>query len=291
MRLFIFGLGYTSTFFARSFGGAFSAVSGTVRSPEKATALKQQGLEALLFEAPAVAQKLQETDVLLVSIPPRALPGLDADPVLASYRAALAASPVRKIVYLSTIGVYGDQDGGWVDEATPAEPATDRSAVRVLVEQQWLDFAAESGKSVQILRLAGIYGPGQNAIRNLLAGTAKRILKPGQVFNRIHVEDIGRAILAALTLGVSSGVLNVADDEPAPPQDVVTYAAALLGVAPPPMLDFATAPMSEMARTFYSKNQRVSNRRLREVFKVDLAYPTYREGMQALLKTEKGNQP
>ena len=282
MNLLIFGLGYTTQFFVRQLGTEFSC-TGTVRSAEKQAALQAQGINALVFNAPEVEAALARADVVLVSAPPRV-----TDPTLQAYTAAIARSRAKKIIYLSTIGVYGHQDGGWVDETTPPEPYSERSAIRAKVEQQWLNLGADHGKNVQILRLAGIYGPGQNALHNLKSGTARRIVKPGQVFNRIHVGDIGRAILAAMKTGLPSGIFNVTDDEPAPPQDVVTFAAELLGVTPPPEQDFATAPMSEMARSFYSKNQRVSNRRLRDILKVDLAYPTYREGIRALFQQGEG---
>lgn len=282
MNLLIFGLGYTTQFFVRQLGTEFSC-TGTVRSAEKQAALQAQGINALVFNAPEVEAALARADVVLVSAPPRV-----TDPTLQAYTAAIARSRAKKIIYLSTIGVYGHQDGGWVDETTPPEPYSERSAIRAKVEQQWLNLGADHGKNMQILRLSGIYGPGQNALHNLKSGTARRIVKPGQVFNRIHVGDIGRAILAAMETGLPSGIFNVTDDEPAPPQDVVTFAAELLGVTPPPEQDFATAPMIEMARSFYSKNQRVSNRRLRDILKVDLAYPTYREGIRALFEQGEG---
>jgi nucleoside-diphosphate-sugar epimerase len=282
MNLFIFGLGYTTQFFVKQFGAAFS-IAGTVRSAEKQAALRAQGMNAVLFDAAEVAEHMAKADSVLVSVPPR-----DNDPTLQAYATAIATAPAKKIVYLSTIGVYGHQDGGWVDESTPPEPSSERSAMRAHVEQQWLDLGENHAKNVQILRLAGIYGPAQNALHNLKSGTARRIIKPGQVFNRIHVADIGRAILAAINIDLPGGIINVTDDEPAPPQDVISYAAHLLGVTPPPEQDFATAPMSEMARSFYSKNQRVSNRRMRDILKVDLAYPTYREGIKALFEQGEG---
>eukprot|EP01037_Dinobryon_pediforme_P002530 gene2530-2569_t len=258
----------------------WAALNGIV---EKQAALQAQGVDVLLFNAPEVEAAISKADVLLVSAPPR-----EFDPVLRDFAAAIARSKARKIIYLSTIGVYGNQDGGWVDETTPPEPYSERSAMRAKVEQQWLNLGVDHNKNVQILRLAGIYGPGQNALQNLKSGTARRIIKPGQVFNRIHVGDIGRAILAAMKTDLPSGIFNVTDDEPAPPQDVIAYAAQLLGMVPPPGQDFATAKMSEMARSFYSKNQRVSNRRLHDILKVELAYPTYREGIKALFEQGEG---
>ena len=163
-------------------------------------------------------------------------------------------------------------------------PISPRSILRLQAEREWLALGARHGKTVHVLRLGGIYGPGQNALENVRAGTARRIVKPGQVFNRIHVEDIARAIAASFA-HAEGGVCNVADNEPAPPQDVVAFAAHLLGMPPPPEQDFATAAaltMSAMARSFYSENKRVANQRLRHALGVDLAYPTYREGILAL---------
>ena len=189
---------------------------------------------------------------------------------------------IGKIVYLSTVGVYGDHGGAWIDEATPCRPANGRSRVRLAAEQDWRALGAASGKAVHVLRLAGIYGPGQNALVNLRAGTARRIVKPGQVFTRIHVADIARTIAACFGSDHAGGVWNVSDDEPAPPQDVVAYAAALLGIAPPPEVDFDSANLSPMARSFYGECKRVSNRALKQELGVSLAYPTYREALRAL---------
>ena len=280
MKVFIFGLGYSSLAFLRGYGARFAQVSGTVRIAEKAIALQAQGINAITFDSESVGEHLKTVDFLLISIPPR-----ENDPTLERYGEAIAASPVRTIVYLSTIGVYGNQDGGWVDETTPVEPYSERSRHRASVERQWLEFGARAGKKVLILRLAGIYGPGQNALENLKAGTAKRIIKAGQVFNRIHVADIAAAIAAGLAFSGNSGIFNVTDDEPAPPQDVVTFAAKLLNMPPPPEVAFEQAEMSEMARSFYSKNQRVRNVRLRTELGVNLTYPTYREGILALYRS------
>lgn len=277
MKLFVFGLGYSSLAFARAYGSRFAQICGSVRSPEKAASLMGEGIHAVLFDGRDVAEYLKTADFLLVSIPPR-----ENDPTLTRYSSEIAAAPISTIVYLSTIGVYGNQDGGWVDENTAVEPYSERSRHRATVEQQWLSFGAAHGKKVIILRLAGIYGPGQNALENLLSGTAKRIIKPGQVFNRIHVDDIAAAIWAGLNFQGQSGIFNVTDDEPAPPQDVVTFAANLLKMPPPPEVAFEQAQMSDMARSFYAKNQRVRNVRLRKELGVDLRYPTYREGVTAL---------
>ncbi|MGW1420332.1 SDR family oxidoreductase [Bradyrhizobium manausense] len=275
MRLFILGLGYSARHFVRRFGDRFSHVAGTVRDPARRDDLAGLELHAFSGGRPddATVDRISDADVLLTSIPP----GSTGDPALAALGDVLAAAH-RKIVYLSTIGVYGDHAGGWVDESTPPQSTLDRARMRVAAEQAWMDTA---GGNVAILRLAGIYGPGRNALVTLRSGTARRIIKPGQVFNRIHVDDIASAIMAAIDQR-GGGTWNVCDDEPAPPQDVITYAAQLMGTAPPDEEAFATAEMSAMARSFYSSSARVSNARLKRELGVTLAHPTYRHGLDAL---------
>ncbi|MDN4999785.1 SDR family oxidoreductase [Bradyrhizobium sp. GCM10027634] len=275
MRLFILGLGYSARHFVRRFGGSFSHIAGTVRDPAKRDDLAGIELHGLSDSRPAGAtvQRISDADVLLISIPP----GSSGDPALAALGDVVAAGR-RKVVYLSTIGVYGDHAGGWVDESTPPQSSLDRARLRVAAEQAWTDTARGN---IAILRLAGIYGPGRNALVTLRSGTARRIIKPGQVFNRIHVDDIASAIMAAINHG-GGGTWNVCDDEPAPPQDVISYAAQLMGIAPPAEEAFATAEMSTMARSFYASSARVSNARLKRELGVTLAYPTYRHGLDAL---------
>ena len=280
MRLFILGLGYSAGHFSRKFGGSFSHVAGTVRDPAKRDDLA--GIEVHGFSggrpADETVSRISDADVLLVSVPP----GSNGDPAIAAFSDVLAAGR-RKVVYLSTIGVYGDHAGGWVDESTPPQSALDRARMRVAAEQAW---TATAQGDVAILRLAGIYGPGRNALVTLRSGTARRIIKPGQVFNRIHVDDIASAIMAAVQHR-GGGTWNVCDDEPAPPQDVIAYAARLMGVAPPADEAFATAEMSAMARSFYSSSARVSNAKLKRELGVTLAYPTYRHGLDALWRDDE----
>ncbi|RXH07843.1 SDR family oxidoreductase [Bradyrhizobium guangzhouense] len=280
MRLFILGLGYSARHFARKFGGSFSHVAGTVRDPTTRDDLAGIELHGFAGGRPADAtvDRIREADILLVSIPPAST----GDPALAVLGDVLAAGR-RKVVYLSTIGVYGDHTGGWVDESTPPQSSLDRARMRVAAEQAWTETAHGD---VAILRLAGIYGPGRNALVTLQNGTARRIIKPGQVFNRIHVDDIASAIMAAINRK-SGGTWNVCDDEPAPPQDVITYAAGLMGVAPPAEEAFATAEMSAMARSFYASSARVSNAKLKLELGVTLTYPTYRHGLDALWRDDK----
>lgn len=281
MRLFILGLGYSARHFVRKFGGSFSHIAGTVRDPGQRDDLA--GIEVHAFSGSSPARETLETigeaDVLMVSIPP----GGTGDPAMAPFGDVLAAGR-RKVVYLSTIGVYGDHAGGWVDESTPPQATLERTRMRVAAEQAWTDT---TGGDAAILRLAGIYGPGRNALATLRAGTARRIIKPGQVFNRIDVDDIASAIMAAIHHG-GGGTWNVCDDEPAPPQDVITYAAKLMNVAPPPEEAFATAEMSAMARSFYASSARVSNARLKRELGVTLSSPTYRHGLDALWRAGEG---
>ena len=281
MRLFILGLGYSARHFVRKFGGSFSHVAGTVRDPAQRNDLA--GIEVHEFSGGSPARetvkRISEADVLLISIPP----GSTGDPAIAAFGDVLAAGR-RKVVYLSTIGVYGDHAGGWVDESTSPQATLERARMRVAAEQAWTDA---TGGEAAIVRLAGIYGPGRNALVTLRAGTARRIIKPGQVFNRIHVDDIASAIMAAIQRE-GGGTWNVCDDEPVPPQDVITYAAKLMSVAPPPEEAFETAEMSAMARSFYSSSARVSNARLKRELGVTLAYPTYRHGLDALWRIGEG---
>lgn len=282
MRLFLLGLGYSAQHFVRRFGNCFSHIAGTVRDPAQRADLAGLELHRFAGISPErqTLERAREADVLIISIPP----GGTGDPAVSAFGATLADGRPRKIVYLSTIGVYGDHAGGWVDERTPPQSSLDRARLRVSAEQAWTDLAPGD---VAILRLAGIYGPGRNALRTLRAGTARRIIKPGQVFNRIHVDDIAGAIMVAVRHG-GGGIWNVCDDEPSPPQDVITYAANLMGIAPPPEEAFETAEMSAMARSFYAGSARVSNERIRRELGLRLAYPTYRQGLEALWHAGEG---
>jgi nucleoside-diphosphate-sugar epimerase len=256
--ILIFGAGYSAQAFARA-NAVGARIAGTTRSAEKFAALERAGIAPLLFDGaatPEIKRALAEATHLVVS----AAPGETGDPVLDAAREAIvrAAPNLRWIGYLSTVGVYGDHGGGWVDETSACRPVSDRSRWRAEAERQWLALGREIGRPVAVLRLSGIYGPGRNAFVNLENGTARRLVKPGQVFNRIHVADIAGALwhLAGRAQG---GVFNVTDDEPAPPQDVVAYAASLMGVEPPPEIAFETAALTPMARSFYGENKRVSN--------------------------------
>jgi nucleoside-diphosphate-sugar epimerase len=290
------GFGYSAAHYVATFGHRFDRVIGTTRTAGKAAEIPSRpfarsGLELLAFDGTAASRELiarvEESDALLISAPP----GDAGDPVLASLPDAIARGRARNIVYLSTIGVYGDRGGDWVDEESEPRPGSPRSTARLAAEEAWRRFGAEKGKAVAILRLAGIYGPGRNALVTLADGAARRIVKAGQVFNRIHVADIARAIEACFARG-ARGVFNLADDEAAPPQDVIAFAAGLLGMAPPPEIPFeqARGTMSAMAQSFYAENRRVRNAKLKQGLEVRLAYPTYREGLQALFAAGEGQK-
>lgn len=293
--LFCFGFGYAATHYAAAFGERFDRVIGTARTPDKAAALAAQaaGRDMLVFDggeaSSALVGRIEESDAVLVSAPPDD----KGDPVLARLADAIARSRrVRTIVYLSTVGVYGDHAGAWVDETSVVRAVSPRGKARIAAEEAWRNFGASAGRAVAILRLAGIYGPGRNALVNLAAGTARRIVKPGQVFNRIHVADIAQAIDACLS-GAVDGVFNVADDEPAPPQDVIAFAAALLRIPPPPDIPFeeARSTMTPMARSFYADNRRVRNAKLTSELAMRLVHPTYRDGLAALAAAGEGRDP
>ncbi|QBK29309.1 SDR family oxidoreductase [Roseitalea porphyridii] len=255
----IFGAGYSGRPYGRHLVARGQTVLGTTRSPGKAEDLKNAGIDPLLFGGEtvddALATAIGSATDLIVSVAPDA----EGDPVLRAAREQIAAAPrLRWIAYLSTVGVYGNHDGAWVDERTSPRPVSERSRQRVRAEHEWQNFARERGVPLAIVRLSGIYGPGRNALVNLAEGRARRLVKPGQVFNRIHVDDITGA-LAFLADRRHDGIVNVTDDCPAPPQDVVAYAASVMEVDPPPEIDFENATLSPMARSFYGENKRVSN--------------------------------
>ncbi|GAB4513936.1 MAG: SDR family oxidoreductase [Roseibium sp.] len=284
MRLFVFGAGYSSKAFIAKVRGRFDWIGGTTRSAEKAEALRKAGIEPFLFdgETPGdgIADALKSASHVLVSVAPNEA----GDPVLTLHGDDIDAGRPSWIGYLSTVGVYGNHDGAWVDEETPCRPVSRRSVQRVAAEEAWLAFSKRTGLPVQVFRLSGIYGPGRNAFENFRKGTARRLVKPGQVFNRIHVADIAGALEAAMARP-STRIFNVTDDEPAPPQDVVAYAAELLGVEAPPEIPFETADLSPMARSFYGENKRVSNKRVKEELGYSFRYPDYRTALRDLLKT------
>jgi nucleoside-diphosphate-sugar epimerase len=286
-RLFCFGLGYCAEVLAARLKAKDWRIAGTARTRERVKALAARGFEAHLFDdATAVpASALAGTTHILVSAPPT----VAGDPTLSLHVHQLAALMPRPewLGYLSTTGVYGDHQGEWVDEGTPVAPSSERAKRRVAAEHAWMAWGAALSVPVQIFRLAGIYGPGENQLVSLRAGKARRIVKPGQIFSRIHVEDIATVLEASIDRPRPVAIYNVCDDEPAPPHEVVEYAAKLLNMDPPPAEPFeeAARSLSDMALSFYTDSKRVRNDRIKNELGVKLRYPTYREGLTALLNS------
>ncbi|TBW36429.1 NAD(P)-dependent oxidoreductase [Siculibacillus lacustris] len=288
LDLLVLGYGYSARHAVAELRPDLTALTVTARAPAKAARLAANGLAVIALGEPdadaALAAAVARASHILVSAGPSA----DGDPFLlccaAPLAAAAAAGTLEWIGYLSTVGVYGDAAGGLVDETTPAAPASERTRWRVAAESAWAALGHTAGVPVALLRLAGIYGPGRNAFVALERGTARRIVKPGQMFNRIHVADLGRAAAAAARLRFD-GILNVCDDQPSPPDLPILHAAELMGVAPPPAIPFETAEFSPMARSFWSENKRVSNARLRGLG-VTLAHPTWRSGLDDLWRSD-----
>jgi nucleoside-diphosphate-sugar epimerase len=283
-RLFCFGLGYSALALAEALQGRGWRVAGTCRGAERQRALAARGIDALPFDRDRplgnAAEALAGATHLLSSIPPDA----SGDPVTDLHGDDIGRlKGLAWAGYLSTTGVYGDHAGGWVDEDTPRTPGGERGRRRVAAEDAWLDLWRRFGIPVHLFRLAGIYGPGRNALETVKAGKAHRVVKPGQVFSRIHRDDIVQALMASMAAPNPGAAYNLCDDEAAPPQDVILYACRLLGREPPPEIPFAEADLSPMARSFYADNKRVRNRRMKQELGVSLKWPTYREGLQGLL--------
>ncbi len=285
MHVMIFGCGYSGTAIAKAFKADGARVSGTTRSEDKAAVLRGQGIDAFVFDGDVLDEKLIEAmrgvTHLVQSIAPRD----NGDPLirLAGDRLKEMMPKLQWIGYLSTVGVYGDHKGNWVTEDMPCTPVSGRSKERLEAEDGWMAIGAANNVPAAVLRLSGIYGPGRNALCNLERGTARRLIKKDQVFNRIRVEDIGAAtrFLAERGLG---GIYNVTDDLPGPPQDVIVEAARLLGVEPPPEQPFETAELTPMARSFYGENKRVSNAKLKAAG-FTFAFPTYPASLAQLMQS------
>jgi nucleoside-diphosphate-sugar epimerase len=279
--LLSFGHGYSAQALAARLIPQGWRVIGTTRSVEKLDRLAATGVEPLLWSGGDVGAALEQADAVLIS----AAPGPEGDPVLAEMRADIERHAPRLgwAGYLSTTGVYGDHNGGWVDETTPLTPATARGIARVEAEAAWQIIP---GLPLHIFRLAGIYGPGRGPFSKVRAGTARRIIKPGQVFSRIHVEDIAQVLEASLKQPRPGAIYNLCDDDPAPPQDVIGYAAQLLGLPEPPAEDFDTAEMTQMARSFYAESKKVRNDLIKQELGVTLQYPDYKTGLRAMMEQE-----
>ena len=276
--LLVLGHGYSAQALAARLLPEGWQIIGTTRSPEKAARLAAQRIEPLIWPGSALTPALSRATHLLASI------GADAqgDPVLAAHGAEIAAAAPHLgwAGYLSTTGVYGDHKGGWVDEDTPLTPTTQRGRWRVLAESQW---RAVPGLPLHIFRLAGIYGPGRGPFEKVRDGSARRILKPDQYMSRIHVDDIARVLEASINRPAPGTAYNVCDNDPSPPEDVLLHAARLLGLPPPPAVSYETAEMTPMARSFYAESKRVRNHRITHDLGVTLTFPSYREGLAALL--------
>jgi nucleoside-diphosphate-sugar epimerase len=282
-KLFCFGLGFSARLVARELQAEGWKIAGTTRSADKAKQLKSEGIEPFVFDDDQpiadIASALDGVTHVLASAPPGGM----GDPVIHHHGGDLAALPEGTwIGYLSTTGVYGDRNGAEVTEDDDLLPSGKRGRRRVAAEKAWFDLGRRHGLCVQSFRLAGIYGPGRNALETVRSGRARRIVKPGQVFSRIHVDDIAQTVLASIKQPNCGAAYNVCDDDAAPPQDVIAHACGLLGVDPPPEQDFATAKLSPMAESFYEDNKRVSNARIKQELGVKLRYPDYRAGLMAL---------
>ncbi|MGK7752809.1 MULTISPECIES: SDR family oxidoreductase [unclassified Roseovarius] len=283
--LLSFGHGFSARALARRLIPQGWRVIGTTRTAEKAEALRKQGVEGVVWPGSDLSEALGVATHLLTSVSP----GEEGDPVLNALEDEIAAIAGRLewAGYLSTTGVYGDHEGEWVTEDTPLEPSTERGQRRVVAEAAW---AAIPDLPLHIFRLAGIYGPGRGPFEKVRKGTARRIIKQGQVFSRTHVEDIAQVLEASIKRPNPGAAYNVCDDDPAPPQDVIGYAAELLGVPLPPAVDFEEADMSPMARSFYAESKRVDNSRIKDELGVALIYPDYRAGLTALLGDESARK-
>ncbi len=279
MRLVCLGFGYSARAFVRAVRPG--TVTGTTRSAEKADVLHQAGIRSIVYNggsSASLSEAIRSATHILVS----AAPDEDGDPFRYAFERDIAhAKDLEWIGYLSTIGVYGDHDGAVVDERTLCVPTAERGVWRLEAEDEWFALGRRIDVPVGVFRLAGIYGPGRSPLVSLKEGRAKRIIKPGQIFNRIHVDDIAQTLVASVARPARR-YYNVADDEPAPPQDVIEFAAELMGMEPPPEVAFDEADMSPMARSFYGDVKRVSNKRLHSELGVKLLYPTYREGLRTL---------
>ena len=288
-KIFCFGYGYCCDYLGYALAQEEGwRVAGTTRDPEKRAMLMERGVETHLFDlqAPLVDPRhiLQDVTHVLVSTPP----GDEGDPTYLAHAADIAKLPhVQWVGYLSTTGVYGDRDGGWVDEASELRPTSKRGSRREKAEEQWMSFQQNHDIPVHVFRLAGIYGPGRSALDSIRAGVARRIDKPGHAFSRIHVEDIVQVLMASMARPNGGQIYNVCDDEAAPSHEVIAHAYELLGRPAPPLIPFDEADMSPMARSFYSDNKRVRNDKIKAELGVELKYKTYREGLRGCLDAEE----
>ena len=290
-KLFCFGYGYTSTFLGEALkkSGADWVLSGTTRSTAKRDRLKESGIETYIFdkEKPMGDPNLylKNTTHLLLSVPP----DKDGDFVFEYHAEDIVRQMpnLKWVGYLSTTGVYGDRDGAWVDETAEVRPNSIRGTRRAIAEEQWLSLLRDEGLPVHIFRLAGIYGPGRSAIDSVRVGIARRIVKPGHAFCRVHVDDLVSTLLTSMNNPNPGQVYNIADDEAAPSHEVIAYASRLLGKEPPPIVRFEDANLAPITLSFYSDNKRVDNSKIKEQLGVSFKYPNYRVGLEACLSAEE----
>lgn len=287
MRLFCFGYGYSASYVGRILLDAGWDLDVTVRSFEKAESLRRLGLGAYIYDSEsnndsdfgAIISGLENCDAVLSSLSPS---GAGGDPVLSDFGGVLRGLCEVKplwLGYLSSVGVYGDYGGGWVDEGSGLMSGTVRGLARIAAERSWLALGGH------IFRLAGIYGDGRNALESVLRGKAHRVYKEGQVFSRIHVEDLAWVVRSSIENPNSGAIYNVCDDEAAPPQDVIAYACELLECRSPPLVSLECADLSAMARSFYSENRRVCNDKIKSQLGVCLRYQNYRVGLNNLFQS------
>lgn len=277
-HILFFGFGFSAAALSRILAPQGWQITGTSRTQEGAKNITRQGFNGVRFdELHSIPQGVTH---IVTSVPPDAT----GDPVLRVFERELAtrAADFKWVAYLSTTGVYGDHDGAWVDENTVLTPNTERGHRRLRAETDWLQLHNTTHLAVHVFRLAGIYGPGRNALESLKDGSAKRVIRPGQIFSRIHVDDLAGILAASMQHPNPGRAYNVADDEPCPPQDVITFGAELLGIAPPPEVPFEAAELSAMARSFYMDSKRVSNNRVKQELGYKFQYPDYRTGLRSL---------
>jgi nucleoside-diphosphate-sugar epimerase len=286
LKAFFLGLGYCAEALIRR--APSLDPSGTARSEERVAALRAAGVEAFVFDGtradPGLEAAINRAEAIVVSIPPDEGQG----PLEVLADAVAGASNLARIVYFSTIGVYGEHGGRWVDETSATLTRSERSLARLADEARWKEAGRGRGIPVDLLRLPGIYGPGRNALDKLRRGAARRIVKPNHVVNRAHVDDIAEVARLVLVRGLEGQIWNVADDEPAPPQDVIAFAAGLLGLPPPPEEPFESAALPPFAASFYAEEKRVSNAKAKALLGFSPAYPTYREGLRSLYEAGEG---
>lgn len=289
-KLFCFGYGYTARFLSERLRPYGWRIAGTTTMPEKQEFLEKIGVESFLFDSGHAImdpyQTFRDVTHILLSIPP----GAEGDAVAEIHGLDIAEMPqLEWIGYLSTTAVYGNQDGNWVDETSQPEPSSRRGSLRLRAEQQWQSLWLNYGIPLHIFRLAGIYGPGRSAINSIRAGTARRIEKPGHVFNRIHVEDIVQTLVASMNKPKPGSIYNLADDLPSPSHEVISFACNLIGADVPPLVRFDETEMAPIVRSFYKDNKRIRNERIKTELGVELLYPDYRVGLQACLETEESD--